>query len=211
MTRLKELPNIFKSETIKPSFKEVHVLLALMVFGEQIKGIGRYKLKKELVLTEGKVKSLLSRMKKMDLIKSDSRISGHVITDNGREMLEELLQKLSIPKVPTFDFKRISVGNYAYYTVVFNAIGKIKTGMEQRDEVIKIGGTGATCLIYTKHGFEFPKSQSSDDTNEILDYIVVDLDESKIKIGDILIVGTGDNEYISKLATLSAALTLVKI
>ena len=43
---LEELEELFKSETIKPSFEIVHVILAIFIFGDNRDGIGRYRLEK---------------------------------------------------------------------------------------------------------------------------------------------------------------------
>ncbi|MBD3353477.1 MAG: DUF4443 domain-containing protein [Candidatus Lokiarchaeota archaeon] len=208
MTKLSELPNIFKSKTIKPSFKEVHVLLALIVFNQDRNenGIGRYRLQEELCLTEGKVRSLLNRMKHLNLIKTDSRISGHVITDDGKEMLNDLFEKISPPQQPSFDYKELSLGKHAYFSIVFQAQDKLTTGIEQRDEVIKIGGTGATCLIYNGKQFNFPN-----DDKEIRVKIPTANLAQPLNEGDVLIIGTGEDNSTARLSTLVAAISLIDL
>lgn len=208
---LKDLPKIFESATIQPSFKIVHVLLALIIFEEETK-IGRYRLKKELNLPEGKVKSLLNRMKKpsseggLFLIKMDSRISGHEITQNGKEMLQELYEKITPPKEPEFNYQPLAIADYCYYSLVRNASNILGSGIDQRDEAIKIGGSGATCLVYQNNKFHFPEKNAEYN---------IDIDSSQIPFGvnngDVLVIGTAKDKGTARLATLSASLSLAHL
>ena len=213
MTGLKELTaEITKSATIQPSFKPLHFVLALIIFDEKKMGIGRYKLKKDLDLTEGQVKSLLERMKKMDLIEINSRKSGHIISQKGTELVIELNNLLTSPKPPLFKYKDLTVGEIAYFSVVFNGAKKLMDGkkggdiLAQRDAAKFIGGTGATSLIYKNGRFIYPS-----DTEEFFPNITPkDLNiTAPIKENDVLVIGTGEKENIARLATLAAALTLV--
>jgi predicted transcriptional regulator len=208
--KISELQKIFESATIKPSFKEMHVFLLLIILNEEQhkEGIGRYRLEKELNLSEGKIKTLLDRMKQKDinLIESNNRISGHRITEKGKYLLNELFQYITPPMPPRFDYKKIALGDFAYYCIVRQGLKNINTGMEQRDEVIKIGGTGATCLIYDNQKFKFP------DLKEDMDIGIKEKDlDFSINNKDVLIIGTGSNKSIARLGTLTAALNLAKI
>ena len=210
MMKISELEKIFESPTIRPSFKEIHVFLLLIILNEEQHkdGIGRYRLEKELNLSEGKIKTLLDRMKheEINLIKSNSRTSGHVITENGKNLLDELFQYITPPIIPRFDYKKVALGEFAYYSIVRQGLKNIRTGMEQRDEVIKIGGTGATCLIYDNKKFSFPELK------EDMDIGLKDNDiDFSINEKDVLIIGTGPNKPIARLGTLAAALNLAKI
>ena len=62
MFEFSELNDLFKSATIKPSFKKVHVILSMFIFGENPQGIGRYRLKKELLIGSGTARSLITKL-----------------------------------------------------------------------------------------------------------------------------------------------------
>ncbi len=220
LTLKKLLLEILKSSTIKPSFKEVHVLLALLIFKhlkEENKGIGRYKLMKKLALSEGKVRSLLERMKKLNLIKAESNLSAHRITDLGEKVLNELFEKISQPREFKFDLKSLIAGECGYYCIVRNGRKNLGSGIEQRDEVIKIGGTGATCLVFDSDlNFKFPNENDSveiqiDDLNKNLKDVYQEDKEKPVKINDVIVIGAGNKENIARVATLSAALSLTDI
>jgi hypothetical protein len=209
MTMLKDLPNLLKSQTIQPSFKEIHVILALIIINDQEKGIGRYRLKNELNLPEGAVKSLLTKMKKNELIETDSRISGHKISQRGQSILTELFTKITPPEIPTFDYKSLVIGQYAYYSLARNIGDHVKSGIEQRDDAIKIGGTGATCLIFKDKILSFPKS-SIPDSISVPPSIKTSELKYDIKENDVLVIGAAENQYLARLVTLNVCYGLIK-
>lgn len=208
MEGLQDLPKIFESETIKPSFKMVHVITALIIFNdeENADGIGRYRLKKELNLSEGKVKSLLGRLKGLNLIETNSRVKGHVITEKGQEIVKELEKSITIPKIPEFDYSDVSIGENGYYCVVKQSAERITSGMAQRDEAIIIGASGATCLIFNGNEFRFPN-----DSENIQTGISASKIDERLENNDVLVIGTGDTSYLARLGTLAASLSLLNL
>ena len=93
---LEELADLYKSDTIKPTFEDVHVILALFIFGENRNGIGRYRLEKELLIGKGTAKSLITRLnKKINFISVlDGNIrKGHVLTEKGEIYLKKIKKK----------------------------------------------------------------------------------------------------------------------
>lgn len=208
MKGLDDLPKIFESETIKPSFKMVHVITALIVFKdkENVDGIGRYRLKKELNLTEGRVKSLLSRAKSQNLIETNSRVKGHILTEKGRKLLNTLTEKISIPETPKFNYQDIVIGDYGYCCIVKNAADRVKSGMAQRDEAIKIGASGATCLIYLNNMFQFPNDSQNINPGVQESELSVDVNN-----GDVLVIGTGESSQLARLGTIAAGLSLLDL
>ena len=61
MLLFEDLDDLFNSATIKPSFDYIHIILAIYLFGEleDQEGIGRYRLKEELLIGSGTAKSLI--------------------------------------------------------------------------------------------------------------------------------------------------------
>ena len=207
MNILHKLSEISTSKTIQPSFQLAHVLLSLIIFDQESEGIGRYRLETELSLSEGKVRSLLKYLKNMQLVEVNNKI--HVVSKKGKKSMEEVYEILTPPKEPKFDYTKIVIGEFVRYSIVYNAIDKLKMGMEQRDEAIKIGGSGATCLIMKNGEFQFPPSPMGQGTIVSTD-ITPDLLEVSFTESDVLVLGTGKNQYLSNLATIAAALSLTK-
>ena len=229
---LKDLHAMFESNTIKPTFNHAHILLSLLIFENHPKGIGRYRLKEELLIGKGTARSLITRLKdKVDFIKvsggkdqngQPKNRLGHILTEKGMRFLERV--KMKIPLLIRGDLevlKEIIIEaerNYPFICVVKQGESKIKYGMEQRDAAIKVDGSGATCLVFNGDHFVFPASTSvknqdlKEKTNKnIEDYFknLIPSTNSTLEKGDVFIIGLGDEPNKARLASLNAALTLI--
>jgi hypothetical protein len=222
----KELDPLWRSPTIKPSYELVHVILALFLFEENKEGIGRYRLQKELSIGSGTAKSLIKKLNEslnfIKVLTEDNVIKGHILTDIGLEFVKKIRHKFPLIEIGDSSVIRDIVikseGKISYFCFVRNAIDKITYGVEQRDAAIKIGGDGATCLLYNGENLIFPSySLSEADKEEIavadnvFEYItsVIQNKGSQIKKNDVIIIGLGDNLENARLAAINAALTLV--
>jgi len=221
---LEELADLYKSDTIKPTFQDVHVILALFIFGENLNGIGRYRLEKELLIGSGTAKSLITRLnEKINFISVlDENIrKGHVLTKKGLQFVNKIKQKIpfiidgdiSILQDTIIDSKNVCV----IYCLIKNCSDKLTNGIEQRDAAIKVGGLGATCLVYDGKQLIFPSgyTANTEQANSIVDKNIYDYFErdinsldSKLEINDVIIIGLGENLKRARLAAISAALTL---
>lgn len=229
MKELSELESLFKSPTIKPTFEYVHVLLSLFIFEENQKGIGRYRLEKELQIGSGTAKSLFMKLKEKvdfitisegkDGISTESQRRGHILTEKGHKFLIKIKRKIPLLEKADLKFLKeiiIETENInPYFCLVKNGVKNIKDGIEQRDAAIKINGSGATCLIYNGEDLYFPTKVSNinekDKINQTtLNYFRTKIEDANIEFepNDVIIIGSGDNPQTSRLATLNAALTL---
>jgi len=114
MNVLSELDPLFESPTIKPTFDYVHVILSLFLFGENIEGIGRYRLQKELQIGAGTVKSLFNKLKnvtKFIIVPSEGELKagelqrrGHVLTQIGFEFLAKVKKKILLLKKADLEY-----------------------------------------------------------------------------------------------------------
>ncbi len=221
---LEELEELFKSETIKPSFEIVHVILAIFIFGENRDGIGRYRLEKELLIGSGTSKSLIKRLNKninfISVLDENIR-KGHVLTKEGLDFMEKIKQiipfiregDLSILQETIIDMEN----NKVCFCQVKNYGDKLTNGIEQRDAAIKVGGLGATCLVYDGKQLVFPSGynvnteRADSIVNEsVYEYFKREINklDSKLEPNDVLIIGLGENFESARLATVNAALTL---
>lgn len=221
----KELEDLFQSPTIKPTFEIVHVILALFIFGDNRDGIGRYRLEKELLIGSGTAKSLIKKLnEKTKFITTfdQNKRKGHILTKNGLAFLNKI--KKIIPLINEGDsslFKEIIIKpekDSTYFCLVKNAIDKIANGIAQRDAAIKIDGSGATCLVFDGKNLIFPsKSFSVKEGNlisletKVQTYFESELLKEDLNLvkDDLIVIGSGDNPQKARLATLSAALTLL--
>ena len=226
MNELIELDSLFDSQTIKPTFDYVHVILAFFLFGENPEGIGRYRLEKELLIGSGTAKSLVRRLKeignfiKVPVKKSDdleSKMKGHILTDNGLMMFSKLRSKFPILQAADTNILKdiiINPVSHSYFCLVKNAESKIRDGITQRDAAIRVSGSGATCLVYDGNNLVFPEDYTSDKgiTDENIQlYFRTKFVNANVNLerGDAIIIGLGDNPRKARLAALNAALTLM--
>lgn len=217
--------DLFKSETIKPTFEPVHILLALLLFEDHPNGLGRYKLKEELLIGSGTARSLINKLRKKInflTIPDESQRTGHVLTENGKNFLNTF--KASIPLLVKGDINAIknivieSENQNAYLCFVRNAGTKITNGIAQRDAAIKVDGSGATCLIYDGNRFSFPSlsvSEEDKDKMSVDEQVQGYMDEIaknhdiKLEKDDVIIIGLAEKEERARLAALNSALTLI--
>ena len=221
-----ELDPLWHSPTIKPSFELVHVILALFIFEENEEGIGRYRLQKELSIGSGTAKSLIIKLKKdlnfIMVLTDENVIKGHILTKNGLEFVKKLKKRFLLIKAGDSsvlkDIIIKSEGKFSYFCLVRNAIDKITNGIGQRDAAIKIGGVGATCILFDGKDLVFPSLKFSVEKDiemrveaDVFKYIYTLINEknSKLEENDVIIIGIGDNPKKARLAALNAALTLL--
>jgi hypothetical protein len=230
-----ELDELFESTTIKPTFDKVHVILALLVFGENREGLGRYRLQKELSVGSGTARSLIKKLKENigfitvpdedSKSKSEIQRKGHILTEKGLNYLNKIKSYIPFLKEGNLKIlKEIIIETEdvnSYVCQVKNSGNKITNGIAQRDAVIKVDGIGATCLIYNGNRLVFPSGSLSDanDRHSVINKTIQNYFENlqnnntaeKIffEKNDVIIIGLGDNPEKARLAALNAALTLI--
>ncbi|TXT53449.1 MAG: hypothetical protein BAJALOKI2v1_960011 [Promethearchaeota archaeon] len=224
----KELEKLYQSETIKPTFDYVHIILALIIFGKNNKeGLGRYRLKKELLIGPGTARSLVTKLNEnigfIKVLNEDNKRKGHILTEKGKVYLKKVKEKLPlIKKVATEDLKDIILNadtSKVCLILIRNAADNMGTGIEQRDAAIKVEGLGATCLIFDGKKLHYPyKSKKHEKENKVFVkekiqmYLKKQIDKEgyHLKQGDVIILGLGDSFKKARLAGLNAAFTLIK-
>jgi len=181
----------------KPNFHEYDIIRALHII--DTKGpIGRHLLRKELEITECSVRTILKRLIKERLI--DSTSSGQVITRSGKA---ELSSWDFFKRAQFIDGGDLSLGKYDYLIISKDINNKVTNGITQRDEAIKIGGDGATVLIYKDGKFNMPPGFMDLEKNypDEVDKLRSKLDLSD---GDTLVIGSGETKRLAQLAAMAA-------
>ncbi len=221
-----ELDTLFQSPTIKPSFEKVHVILALFIFEENKDGIGRYRLQKELLIGSGTARSLIKKLNKsinfVIVLTDENKRKGHILTREGSDFLKKIKKKIPLIEAgDPMELKDIVIkpeGNNPYFCLVRGVSDKISNGIEQRDAAIKIGGVGATCLLYNGKNLIFPLHTASENEiepmkveNNTFKYIdtLFTKKRAHLEENDVVIIGLGENPKKARLAALNAALTIL--
>jgi DNA-binding PadR family transcriptional regulator len=180
----------------RPSFTEFHKWMALELIAEK-KRVSRQELSRWLSLGEGSVRTLLGRLKREKLVASCR--SGHELTEKGRRYLGEPLRYVQV------DAGEITVGEVDVATLVRGAAGRVRP-LQQRDEAIKAGASGATILIFRRGRLEFPEGFVG---------VPREVEERLIRLlqpreGDAVVIGTGDSLAAARAGASAAARILVK-
>ncbi|MFX1520606.1 MAG: DUF4443 domain-containing protein [Promethearchaeota archaeon] len=203
LTRLFE--RIFKEGKPSPSFGKAHILIVLLHIASN-EPIGRYRLSKELEISDSSIRTIIKYLKELKLIKAIPK-QGHVLNNEGRKLVKEIKKKL-IEIRTDLNLKELTIGKFDVICQLRNAASKVKSGVKQRDEAIKVGANGATTIIFEKKQLFIPPKPIRDlrETNEeIYDMLTSHLN---LHEGDVLIVGTASNRAKAMEATIASALTL---
>ncbi len=180
-----------------PRFTEVHVRAALELIHRRGR-VGRPELGRRLGLGEGSARSLLKLLRRRGLVRPSR--GGHVLTEKGRRMVGEPLRLVRL------DCGELTVGKVDVAVLVKGAAGRVRGGVEERDEAIKVGAKGATVLVFRDGALRFP-----DSGRKVRGKTAKRLVESlKPSEGDVVILGTGENEVEAELGARAAALRLEK-
>jgi predicted transcriptional regulator len=164
--------------------------------------ISRSLLCKELNLGEGSVKTLIKHLKMNEMIITSQL--GTILTNKGKFILRDLLTL--IPSETIIPKSSITLGKFNYCVLLKNSAKLIGSGLEQRDEAIKLGATGATTLIFSNGKFFIPETEydALNKENIIRNLLIQKL---KPKDNDVIIIGSDDNSNnTAELATKGAAL-----
>ena len=159
------------------------------------KPAGRPSLVKRLGLGEASLKTLIKNLRRQGFTEHSAR--GEMLTEMGREICSRLNNKIPDTfgiRIPAIS-KRPSVA-----VVVRNASKRVKMGIEQRDEAMKLG-VSVTTLIFQEGKIKFPR------TGEVFRF--AGNIEERLKEDDVLIIASGENEKKAERGGIAAALTLI--
>ncbi len=183
-----------------PYFQQYHLLMALLVIRKK-GSIGRKQLSRELSMGEGSVRSMLRRLTKAGLVKTER--SGNVITPAGEEMLTDI----GIEVIP-IEGGESSVGTEDVAVIVPGKGNSITDGFSQRDAAVRAGALGATTLVYRNEGLTFPPDQEPMQDQGVL-HQLKNVMRSPFKDDDVVIIGTADNGTNATKGALAAAMDLL--
>ncbi len=163
-----------------PLFQPFHILKALWHI-RQIEIIGRKELSAKLDIGEGSTRKLISYLEEKDWASSTRQ--GISLTSSGNKLLDGI--GILASEVHTHD---LTVDEHDFAVRLKNSSDLVGKGIEQRDEAMKAGATGATTLVYRD------RLSLSDDPDKDCGMPVLCRKLTEIfnlASGDVLIVGSG--------------------
>jgi Domain of unknown function (DUF4443) len=187
------------------SFDSVHLFKTLQLMNE--KGhVSRSSVCKELSLGDGVVRTLLKHLKMQGLINSTK--SGTRLTEKGMAILSGLVS--SIPAETSIPKSSVALGRFNYAVLIKQYGFAVKSGIEQRDAAIKMGGSGATTLLFKDNKLVIPGTSYDSLSKEPYTAKLL-IEKLNPKDGDVIIIGSAvEDVRIAEFAAKNAAfLTLL--
>lgn len=177
-----------------PGFTVTHFLHALSLLKEG--RVGRKQLSQMLHLGEGTVRTMISRLSEENLV-SVSR-SGISLSQYGVEFMDQILHQIQWGSYPPTD---LTVAGCNFYVHIRDLSGRIRYGVEQRDQAIIHGAMGASTFIQESGSWLMPG---------VDEFVELELSPPLDAVdGDVLIIGSGDDEFTARHGALSAAVKLL--
>lgn len=188
------------------SFDLVHIFKTLQLIKSN-GHVARDLLCKELSLGEGSIKTLVKHLKMQGLVQTSN--AGTKFTNKGMKICSELVS--SLPAETSLPACSVAVGKFNYAVLLKDLGFAIKSGIEQRDAAIKIGGTGATTLLFKDNKFSMPNSSDIHDSLRKEPHIRrLLLEKLKPEETDVVIIGGADtDERTAELAAKNAAILTI--
>ena len=183
------------------TFSKLHAYKAIVLLGEL--NFGRNALSKEIGIGSGAVRTLISKLMKMNLV--TVKKSGCQLTKKGESIKEEMLSR--IPSSKPIDAGRLSVGKFDHGVIVRGAAERIRSGIEQRDAAIVQGAKGATTIIF-KSG-KFVLGDSVDCEKDFPNKVWKSLRALQPKDGDVIIVSSSETARKAEYGALAAVWPLL--
>lgn len=180
-----------------PDFTRAHVLYALILLRDR--RIGRKQLADELHLGEGTVRTILSRLQDLGLIEISR--PGVSLSSSGHEYLNAVTGVLMWKPLQETE---ITVDEINWAVLVRGVSSRVRLGVEQRDQALIHGATGATTLLYQQEAWVLPGIDE-----EVEDQILKSLSEFDPDENDVAVIGTSSNGFTATLGALAAALDLL--
>jgi len=179
-----------------PRFTDSHLWRALEIIVER-RRVGRKELVRELGIGEGSVRTILDRLRRDGLVTSSRK--GHEPTKKGKKVIRERSRKFV-----RIDAGDMTVGEIDVATVVRGAASRVRYGIEQRDEAIKIGADGATVLVFRKGKLQLPGgfARVEEDLSQLL------IRTFDLKEGDVVVIGTAKDPARAEEGARAAARSL---
>ena len=186
---------------LKLGVKEALLLLILDREGP----MGRYRLRRALDMTEGRVRGMLTRMGREGLLEASKL--GCRLTDRGRETVESWMREHGVVRVEEVDLTELGVGPHTVLIQVRGGARHVRTGVEQRDVAVRHGALGAVNITFTGGKLSVPSvyDDLSRDHPALSKAII---ERFKPSEGDLLVAPFAEDRYRALEAAIAVAMSL---
>ena len=207
MTNTREFLDILSKASserrgVKPRYSRADVYQTLLILLEE-GPLGRLKIAEKLGLGEASIKTMLRRLKELNIVDIDP-IAGAYLTSKGREIIEKVSEKIMPPI--TLDLRETAEWPNSKMTVLRKAsrILEQTNVLEIRDELIRRGAKAAL-IIVVEHNTAKLAGVEEYTSNEIKQIA----EKAKAENGDLILVSWSPNPRESEKALIEVALDLL--
>jgi predicted transcriptional regulator len=166
--------------------------------------IGRGSLSEKLGLGEGTTRTLISRLKKAQLMTTSRK--GCVLTEKGTKVWTQI--KALIPIMLRIEDNELTFAANNVATLVKNRAIKVNKGLEQRDAAVRAGASGATTLVFKDGRLILPtiSNDVSKDYPKAFHQIIQLMNPTE---NDVVIISCGTSFKAAEIGVLAASWTLL--
>ncbi len=181
--------------------KETLLLYALRHF----EPLGRKTLSKILRVTEGVVRSMVSRLEEQDYVSVDR--AGVKVTSKGILELQRRLEKMHIKGIKDFPHRELNIGPSSVAILISGATAKVTSGLEERDQAVRAGALGAITIIYSGGVYKMPRVYGNLEVEAPNWYRAI-LDTFKPEDESCIVIVFGENYWVAVEAALTVAVKM---
>ncbi|MBS7634366.1 hypothetical protein KEJ34_02550 [Candidatus Bathyarchaeota archaeon] len=189
----------------RPSFTVLDVLRFLRILVSS-GTIGRGKISKSLSLGEGATRTILKRLVEANLV-AKSR-NGCSLTSKGRRLWESI--ESVMPRIVEIGGNELTLAPFNVAVLVRGRVGKVGSGLEQRDAAVMAGAKGAVTIVFKNGRLTIP----SVSVNLERDYPAAFRDIMrlmKLEEDDVIIISSADTLRNAEYGALAAAWSIIDV
>jgi DNA-binding MarR family transcriptional regulator len=186
-----------------PSFTVLDIIRFLRILATSGK-IGRGKISRSLGVGEGSTRTMLKRLVEANLV-TKSR-NGCSLTIKGKRLWDDI--ESIMPRIVEMGENELTQAPFNVAVLVRGYIGKVESGLEQRDAAVKAGAKGAVTIMFKDNRLIIP-SVSMDLER---DYPVAFRDIMRLMKpveGDVIIVSSANTSRNAEYGALAAAWSII--
>jgi predicted transcriptional regulator len=188
-----------------PAFTHVDITQAILAIGDEHQ-VGRIELSKKLGIGEGAIRTVIKHLTQAGIIEIAK--GGCRLTRRGMQLYSSLRSKLT--NILPVEARQLALDKVSAAVLVRGAGYLVKKGIEQRDAVIRAGGTGACTLVLQGREFLMPMSSNEEWRLNREDPLFQDLENGlSPKEGDVVVVSSARDRVTAEHGAMAAALTLM--
>jgi hypothetical protein len=181
--------------------KETSLLYALRHF----EPLGRKTLSRILRVTEGAVRSMVSKLEEQGYVNVDR--TGVRVTSEGILELQRRLEKIRIKSIKDFPHEELNIGPSSVAILISGIAAKVTSGLEERDQAVRAGASGAVTITYSSGVYKMPGVYGNLEVEAPNWYRAIS-DTFKPEDESCIVVVFGENRWVAVEAAFTVAVKI---